>query len=90
MACPITIGLKNCQKLNMQNQQRYIRLALTAVGLWTVLLSFTVMFPAIQHGALQDDAVSDISIAVLLLGVFLALGGGCLALRGMKYRDRAA
>jgi hypothetical protein len=75
--------------VNMQNPIRYVRLALTAVGVSTVLLSFVVIFRATRLRAWQEDGLSDISIAVLLLGVLLALGGGCLALRGMKYGSRA-
>ena len=32
----VTSRLKNCRNQNMQNQIRYVRLALTALGLWTV------------------------------------------------------
>ena len=74
----------------MQNRIRYIRLALTAVGVWTVLLSFIVLLRITESHAWQDDTLSAISIALLLLGTLLALGGGCLALRGMKYRGQAA
>ncbi len=75
----------------MKNQIRYVRLALTALGLWTVMLSFLVIFRAItQLRAWQGDALSDASIVALLLGVLLALGGGCLALRGIKQGSRAA
>jgi hypothetical protein len=75
----------------MQNQIRSVRLAITAVGLLTVMLSFIVIFRAItQLRAWQGDALSDASIVALLLGVLLALGGGCLALRGMKYQRHGA
>ena len=40
--------------------------------------------------AWQDDPLFDASIVVLLLGLLLALGGGCLVLRGIKYQGRAA
>ncbi len=77
--------------MNMQNQIRSVRLAITAVGLLTVMLSFIVIFRAItQLRAWQGDALSDASIVALLLGVLLALGGGCLALRGMKHGSHAA
>jgi len=87
----VTSRLKNCRNQNMQNQIRYVRLALTALGLWTVMLSFMVIFRAItQLRAWQGDALSDASIVALLLGVLLALGGGCLAIRGIKHGCRAA
>ena len=55
------------------------------------MLSFLVIFRAItQLRAWQGDALSDASIVALLLGVLLALGGGCLALRGIKHGSRAA
>ena len=71
-------------------RHQVIRLALTALGIWTVMLSFVVMFRATSPHVWQDDAISDISVAVLVLGTLLALGGGCLALRGMRYRGVAA
>ena len=75
----------------MQTQIRNVRLALTALGLWTVMLSFLVIFRAItQLQAWQGDALSDACIVALLLGVLLALGGGCLAIRGIKHGCRAA
>ena len=77
--------------MNMENQIRYVRLALTAVGLWTVILSFIVVFRAIsQMPAWHGDPLWEVSIVVLLLGVFLAVGGGCLVFRGRKYGSRAA
>ncbi len=55
------------------------------------MLSFLVIFRAItQLRAWQGDALSYASIVALLLGVLLALGGGCLALRGIKHGSRAA
>jgi hypothetical protein len=77
--------------MNMQNQIRYVRLAITALGLLAVMLSFIVIFRTITElHPWQGDALSDASIVVLLLGVLLALGGGCLALRGIKHGSRAA
>jgi len=47
-----------------------------------------VIFGAInQLRAWQGDALYDVSIVCLLLGVLLALGGGGLAFRGIKYRS---
>jgi len=40
-----------------------------------------------QLRAWQGDALYDVSIVCLLLGVLLALGGGGLAFRGIKYRS---
>jgi hypothetical protein len=75
--------------MNMQNQIRSVRLAITAVGLLTLMLSFIVIFRAItQLRAWQGDALSDASIVALLLGVLLALSGGCLAVRGIKLTRR--
>jgi len=75
----------------MQTQIRYVRLTLTALGLWTVMLSFIVIFRATtQLRAWQGDALSDASIVAILLGVLLAVGGGCLVVRGIKYQSRAA
>ncbi len=64
----------------MQNRIRYTRIALTGLGVWTVLSSFIVI-----SWAWQEEAYPDISLVIILFGVLLALGGGCLALRGMKY-----
>ena len=88
--CTVTRGLKNCRNTYMQNRIRFVRLALTALGVWTVIQSFIVIFRAInQWRGWQGDALSDASIVALLLGVLLALGGGCLALRGIKYQSPA-
>ena len=74
----------------MQNQIRFVRLAITAVGLLTVMLSFIVIFSAItQLRAWHGDALSDASMVALLLGVLLALGCGCLALRGFRHGSGA-
>lgn len=89
--CTVTRDSKNVEIRNMQNQIRYIRLALIVLGLWTVTLSFMIIFGAIaQLRAWQGDALSDASIVALLLGVLLTLGGGCLALRGIKFGSRDA
>lgn len=69
----------------MQYQTRYTRLSLMALGVWTVLLSFIVMLRVTELRVGQDDALSDVSIVVLLLSLLLALGGGCLVVRGMRY-----
>jgi hypothetical protein len=77
--------------MNMQNQIRYVRLAITAVGLLAVMLSLIVIFRTITElHPWQGDALSDASMVALLLGVLLALGGGCLAHRGIKHGRRAA
>ena len=70
----------------MENPTRYVRMALTAVGIWTMLLSLRVIIVAgSQLQELEGDGLFDASIVVLLLGVLLSLGGGCLAVCGMKY-----
>lgn len=75
----------------MQTQMKSIRLVLIALGLWTLLLSLMVIAPAVaQLRTPQEDALSDASIVLLMLGVLLALGGACLARRGLNYATPAA
>jgi hypothetical protein len=58
-----------------------------ALGLWTAIVSFWVITPAIA--ALRTPESSDIAITLLVLGVLLALGGSRLALSGIKHLKRA-
>jgi hypothetical protein len=62
-------------------------LLITAVGLWTAIVSFWVITPAIT--ALRSPESSDIAITLLVLGVLLALGGSRLALSGVKHLKHA-
>jgi hypothetical protein len=56
--------------MDMQTRIRYVRVGLTVLGLWTLMVSFVVIFRAItQLRAWQGDALSDASMVVLLLGI---------------------
>ena len=75
----------------MKNQTRYTRIVLAVLGLWTVVQSVKVILIATaQLGAWHQGPPSDAPTVVLLFGVLLALGGGCLTVRGIKYQGRAA
>jgi hypothetical protein len=63
-------------------------LLVIALGLWSAIVSFWVITPAIS--ALREPNASDIAIVLLVLGVLLALGGSRLALDGIKHLKRAA
>jgi len=70
----------------MQTDMKAVRFILIALGLWTLLLGLMVIFSAVaQLRTFQEDPLSDASIVLLFLGVLLALGGACLAHRGLKY-----
>ena len=72
----------------MYKYTKLIRLFLASLGLFTVLVSSTVIFHAVTFLSSQPrDALLYVSIVALLLGIFLALGGACLAFRGAKYNE---
>jgi len=75
----------------MINQIRYTRIALALCGVWTVLQGVRVILIATaQLGAGHQGTPPEAPTIVLLLGVLLALGGGCLTVRGITYQGRAA
>ena len=79
-----------CQIISMLKKTRYIRIALAIVGLWTSVSSFLVIRMAIPElSGAREDALSDVSMVILLLGILLAIGGACLAQRGIKYQSDA-
>ena len=63
-------------------------LLVIALGLWTVIVSFWVISPAIT--ALRAPESFDLAMVLLSLGVLLALGGSRLAWDGVKHLRRAA
>ena len=80
---------RKCQNINVQKQIIYTRVALASVGVLTICAGLMVILNAItQLRTWEGDPLSDASIALLFLGALLALGGGCLARRGMKYQGR--
>ena len=63
-------------------------LLVIALGLWTAIVSFWVISPAIT--ALRAPESFDVATVLLSLGVLLALGGSRLAWDGVKQLKRAA
>jgi hypothetical protein len=75
----------------MQKHIRYTRLFLITLGVLTVLVSFVVICRATTLlRAWQGDALYSASVVVFLLGVLLAIGGGCLVLHARKYGSSSA
>jgi hypothetical protein len=62
-------------------------LLVIALGLWTAILSFWVITPALAE--LRAPESSDIASTLLILGVLLALGGSRLAWVSVKHLKRA-
>ena len=62
-------------------------LLVIALGLWTAIVSFWVISPAIT--ALRAPESFDLAMVLLSLGVLLALGGSRLAWDGVKHLKRA-
>lgn len=82
----VTEYSERCPYSNMPKHIRYIRLLLIALGLFTVLVSFVAICRATALlRAVHGDSLFNASIVAFLLGILLALGGGCLALRGRNY-----
>ena len=48
-------------------------LLIVALGIWTALMSFSIIAPTIT--TLRDSESSDVAIALLILGDLLAFGG---------------
>jgi hypothetical protein len=63
-------------------------LLVSALGLWTAILSFWVVTPAITALRAQQD-VPEVAITLLVLGVLLAFGGSRVAWDGLKHLNRA-
>jgi hypothetical protein len=63
-------------------------LLVIALGLWTAIVSFWVMSPAIT--ALHSAESFDLAMLLLALGALLALCGSRLAWDGVKHLKRAA
>ena len=63
-------------------------LLVIALGLWTAVMSFAVIAPAIT--ALREPDSSDVAITLLLLGALLALGGSRVAWVSFQHLKRAA
>jgi hypothetical protein len=62
-------------------------LLVMALGLWTAILSFWVITPAIT--ALRVLEFSEISVMLLILGVLLALSGSRLAWVSVRHLHAA-
>jgi uncharacterized BrkB/YihY/UPF0761 family membrane protein len=72
----------------MQKQTQFTRFSIVSVGLLTIVLSMIAIFSAMpQVRAPGDDALFGAYVAILLLSVLLAAGGGWLVLRGIRYRS---
>ena len=63
-------------------------LLVIALGLWTAILSFWVITPAIA--GLHEPDSSDVAITLLVLGVLLALAGSSVAWVSVKHLRHAA
>jgi hypothetical protein len=63
-------------------------LLVIVLGLWTAIVSFWVISPAIT--ALRAPESFDVAILLLSLGVLLALGGSRLAWEAVKHLKRDA
>jgi hypothetical protein len=70
----------------MKKQITFVRLFLMALGLFTLLVGSAITY---QVGplfrAFKGDALFGVSTVAFVLGVFLVIGGTCLAIRGRKY-----
>ena len=88
----MTKGRKNGQIKNMKTKAPIIRrVVLIALGLQTIAASTMGIYGGVaQLRAWQGDPLSGASIVALLLGILLAIGGGWLVLRGIKFQDHAA
>jgi hypothetical protein len=62
-------------------------LLVMALGLWTAIVSFWVITPAMT--ALRAPESSDMAMTLLVLGVLLALGGSRVAWVSFKHLKRA-
>jgi hypothetical protein len=63
-------------------------LLVSALGLWTAIVSFWVVTPAIAALRAPQD-VPELAITLLVLGVLLALGGSRVAWDGIQHFKRA-
>ena len=63
-------------------------LLVIVLGVWTAIVSFWVISPAIT--ALRAPESFSVAIVLLSLGVLLAIGGSRLAWEGVKHLTRAA
>ena len=63
-------------------------LLVSAAGMFTAIISFWVIEPAAL--AMQVAESSDIAVALLLLGVLLALGGSRVGWEGYKHFRQAS
>ena len=59
-----------------------------ALGVWTAIISFWVIAPAMT--ALREPDSSDVAITLLALGALLALGGSRVAWVSAQHLKRAA
>ena len=67
---------------------KYQHLLVSALGIWTAIISFWVISPALV--TLRDPELSDIALVLLVLGVLLTLGGSRVAWDGYKHFKLAA
>ena len=83
----MTANINQIELMTMQIR----RIIIIALGMQTVVAGFMGIRGAInQMRAWQGDPLSEASFVLLLLGILLAIGGGWLVLRGIKYRGDAA
>jgi hypothetical protein len=77
--------------VRMQTRSRYIHGYITALGIWAVIMSGTVIFHAIsQLPSWEGDGLFEVAMVVLMLGILQATGGSCLALRNVRFGKRAS
>jgi hypothetical protein len=62
-------------------------LLVAALGLWIVVVGFWVTSPAVA--ALRSSEAFELALLLLILGVLLTLGGGCLTWESLRHFKRA-
>jgi hypothetical protein len=72
----------------MRKTAKLIRLFLITLGLFTVLVSFTIIFNTVKVLSSEPgNGLLSVALVVLLLGMMLTVGGICLAVRCGKNRN---
>jgi hypothetical protein len=75
----------------MRNVTKLVRLFLTTLGVFTLLVSCPVIFHSVAFLYSEpSEALLGVSVAALVLGVLLAVGGTCLVFHGRKYENPRA
>lgn len=70
---------------------KLVRIFLITLGSFTVLESSVIILKTVKILLSEPgNALTSVALVTLLLGMMLAVGGTCLAVRGRKYEDHRA